>query len=412
MVVPAPAVSPVAAVEASELDARDHRLLGQQLDLFHLQPQAPGAVFWHPRGWTLFNLLIDHLRRHQQAAGYVEVNTPDLMDLALWQQSGHWDNFRQHMFTSLTQDERQMALKPMSCPGAVQLFAHGLKSWRDLPLRMAEFGKVHRYEPSGALMGLKRLRHFTQDDAHIFCTLAQMDGECQAMIQLLLAVYRDFGFDQVRIRLSTRPAQRMGSDALWDRLEAALSGTLQALGVAYEMNPGEGAFYGPKLEFVLTDAIGRDWQCGTLQVDLILPERFDLGYIDAQGERVRPVMLHRAVFGSLERFMAVLLEHHDGTLPGWLAPLQAVLLPISARHAGHAAGVLALLQQQGLRVALDARAQTIALRVREHSLQRIPLMLVIGDQEVADGTLAVRSCRGERLGAHAPAAIVEWLRAH
>jgi threonyl-tRNA synthetase len=304
-----------------EAGKRDHRKLGAQLDLFHFDDSAPGSVFWHARGWTLFQQLIAYMRARQDEADYVEVNTPDVMDRGLWETSGHWFNYRDAMFTTTTEDERVFALKPMNCPGAVSLFAQGIKSYRDLPLRMAEFGKVHRYEPSGALHGLLRVRHFTQDDAHIFCTPAQMQDECARSIALVFAIYRDFGFDEVAVKLSTRPARRIGDDATWDALENSLSGALDRMGIAYRVNPGEGAFYGPKLEFVLRDAIGRDWQCGTLQVDLNLPERFDVHYVDEKDQRQRPVMLHRALFGSLERFTGILIEHYSGLFPLWLAPV-------------------------------------------------------------------------------------------
>lgn len=295
-----------------EAEKRDHRRLGQQLDFFHFQEEAPGSVFWHPKGWALFQSLINYMRARQEQAGYVEVNTPDVMDRALWETSGHWFNYRDNMFTTETEDGRIFALKPMNCPGAVSLFGHGLKSYRDLPLRMAEFGKVHRYEPSGALHGLLRVRHFTQDDAHVFCTEEQMGDECKEVVRLILDIYKDFGFDNVRIKLSTRPANRIGSDETWDKLEGALSTALEHMGMPYELFPGEGAFYGPKLEFVLRDAIGRDWQCGTLQVDMNLPERFDISYVAEDNSRKRPVMLHRALFGSLERFTGILIEHYTG----------------------------------------------------------------------------------------------------
>ena len=292
-----------------EAEKRDHRKLGRELDLFHFQEDGPGAVFWHPRGWVVFQELIAYMRRRQQRAGYVEVNTPDVMDRRLWEISGHWHNFRDHMFTTDTEDDRSLALKPMNCPGSVLLYRHGLKSYRDLPIRMSEFGKVHRYEPSGALHGLLRVRHFTQDDAHIYCTPQQMDAECREVVALVLDIYRQFGFENVRIKLSTRPDSRMGDDATWDLLEGALVQAVDSMGLDYRLNPGEGAFYGPKLEFVLRDAIGRDWQCGTLQVDMNLPERFGIEYVDEEGLRQRPVLLHRALFGSLERFTGILIEH-------------------------------------------------------------------------------------------------------
>ena len=381
-----------------EAGKRDHRKLGTQLDLFHFDDCAPGSVFWHPKGWTLFQQLIGYMRTRQEAADYVEVNTPDVMDRSLWETSGHWFNYREAMFMTTTEDERIFALKPMNCPGAVSLFAQGIKSYRDLPLRMAEFGKVHRYEPSGALHGLLRVRHFTQDDAHIFCTPAQMQDECASTIALVFAIYRDFGFDDVAVKLSTRPANRIGSDATWDQLEGALSGALDRMGIAYRINPGEGAFYGPKLEFVLRDAIGRDWQCGTLQVDLNLPERFDINYINEQGERERPVMLHRALFGSLERFTGILIEHYSGLFPLWLAPQQVVVLNISEGQGDYAAHVAGRLKQAGLRVGCDLGNEKIGYKIRQHTLQKVPYLLVVGEQEKAEGRVTLRSQAGENLG--------------
>lgn len=381
-----------------EAEKRDHRRLGQQLDFFHFQEEAPGSVFWHPKGWTLFQTLINYMRERQEQAGYVEVNTPDVMDRALWETSGHWFNYRENMFTTETEDGRIFALKPMNCPGAVSLFGHGLKSYRDLPLRMAEFGKVHRYEPSGALHGLLRVRHFTQDDAHVFCTEEQMGDECKDVVRLILDIYKDFGFDNVRIKLSTRPANRIGSDETWDKLEGALSTALEHMGMPYELFPGEGAFYGPKLEFVLRDAIGRDWQCGTLQVDMNLPERFDISYVAEDNSRKRPVMLHRALFGSLERFTGILIEHYTGALPLWLSPLQAVVLNISEKQADYAADVVKKLRSAGLRVEADLRNEKITYKIREHSLNRLPYQLVVGDKEKADGLVAVRTRGGQDLG--------------
>ncbi|MDF2395061.1 threonine--tRNA ligase [Pseudomonas sp. 3MA1] len=377
---------------------RDHRKLGQQLDLFHFDDCAPGSVFWHAKGWTLFQLLIGYMRQRQEQAGYQEVNTPDVMDRSLWETSGHWQNYRDHMFTTSTEDQRTFALKPMNCPGAVAIFGHGLKSYRDLPLRIAEFGKVHRYEPSGALHGLLRVRHFTQDDAHIFCTPEQMQDECARTIALVFDIYKEFGFDQVAVKLSTRPANRIGSDEVWDQLESALVGALQSMQIDYRLNPGEGAFYGPKLEFVLRDAIGRDWQCGTLQVDLNLPERFDISYIADNGERRQPVMLHRALFGSLERFIGILIEHHGGALPLWLAPQQVVVLNISEAQADYAWEISERLRRQGLRSSADLRNEKIGYKIREHSLQKVPYLLVIGDKEKAGGYVSLRSRNGEDLG--------------
>ncbi|MFJ3154359.1 threonine--tRNA ligase [Pseudomonas protegens] len=377
---------------------RDHRKLGQQLDLFHFDDCAPGSVFWHAKGWTLFQELIGYMRRRQEQAGYQEVNTPDVMDRSLWETSGHWQNYRDHMFTTTTQDQRTFALKPMNCPGAVAIFGHGRKSYRDLPLRIAEFGKVHRYEPSGALHGLLRVRHFTQDDAHIFCTPQQMQSECAATIALVFDIYKEFGFDQVAVKLSTRPDHRIGSDEVWDQLEEALVGALQSMHIDYRINPGEGAFYGPKLEFVLRDAIGRDWQCGTLQVDLNLPERFAISYIDERGERCQPVMLHRALFGSLERFIGILLEHHGGALPLWLAPQQAVVLNISEAQADYARAISDSLRRHGLRASADLRNEKIGYKIREHSLQKVPYLLVVGEKEKDGGYVSLRSRNGEDLG--------------
>ncbi len=393
-----------------EAGKRDHRKLGAQLDLFHFDDCAPGSVFWHPKGWTLFQQLIGYMRAQQERSDYVEVNTPDVMDRGLWETSGHWFNYREAMFTTTTEDERVFALKPMNCPGAVSLFAQGLKSYRDLPLRMAEFGKVHRYEPSGALHGLLRVRHFTQDDAHIFCTPAQMQDECASTIALVCAIYRDFGFDDVAVKLSTRPANRIGSDETWDQLEGALCGALDRMGIAYRINPGEGAFYGPKLEFVLRDAIGRDWQCGTLQADRNLPERFDIGYINEQGKRERPVMLHRALFGSLERFTGILIEHHSGLFPLWLAPQQAVVLNISEGQSDYAQSVLKALKRAGVRATVDLRNEKIGYKIREYTLQKVPYLLVVGDKEKAEGRVALRARAGEDLGSPPLADVIARLR--
>jgi threonyl-tRNA synthetase len=393
-----------------EAGKRDHRKLGAQLDLFHFDDCAPGSVFWHPKGWILFQQLIGYMRAQQERADYVEVNTPDVMDRGLWETSGHWFNYREAMFTTTTEDERVFALKPMNCPGAVSLFARGLKSYRDLPLRMAEFGKVHRYEPSGALHGLLRVRHFTQDDAHIFCTPGQMQDECASTIALVFAIYRDFGFDDVAVKLSTRPANRIGSDETWDQLEGALSGALDRMGIDYRINPGEGAFYGPKLEFVLRDAIGRDWQCGTLQVDLNLPERFDISYINEQDERERPVMLHRALFGSLERFTGILIEHYSGLFPLWLAPQQAVVLNISEGQADYAQSVLKALKRASIRAAVDLRNEKIGYKIREYTLQKVPYLLVVGDKEKAEGRVALRSRAGDDLGSLTLAEVIARLR--
>lgn len=381
-----------------EAEKRDHRKLGRQLDLFHFHEDAPGAVFWHPKGWTVFQELIGYMRQCQQRAGYVEVNTPDVMDRSLWEISGHWFNYRENMFTTKTEDDRVFALKPMNCPGSVLMFAQGLKSYRDLPLRMAEFGKVHRYEPSGALHGLMRVRHFTQDDAHIYCTEEQMAQECKDVVALVLDIYKDFGFDNVRIKLSTRPESRIGSDEVWDKLEAALADALENMGLEYTLFPGEGAFYGPKLEFVLRDAIGRDWQCGTLQVDMNLPERFDVSYVAEDNTRKRPVMLHRALFGSLERFVGILIEHHEGKFPLWLAPTQAVMMNITDKQADFVQDAVRQLQQAGIRTVADLRNEKIGFKIREHTMQRVPYLLVVGDREVETQSVAVRTRSGKDLG--------------
>jgi threonyl-tRNA synthetase len=393
-----------------EAAKRDHRKLGTQLDLFHFDECAPGAVFWHPKGWTLFQQLISFMRQQQDDAGYVEVNTPDVMDRGLWELSGHWMNYRDHMFTTTTEDERIYALKPMNCPGAVALYARGLRSYRELPLRMAEFGKVHRYEPSGALHGLMRVRHFTQDDAHIFSTQAQMQQECAQTIQLIFNIYRQFGFAEIKVKLSTRPENRIGSDENWDLLEGALQGALASQHIDYQINPGEGAFYGPKLEFVLCDAIGRHWQCGTLQVDLNLPERFDISFINEHNERERPVMLHRALFGSLERFIGILIEHYSGILPLWLAPVQIVVLSISEAQAEYAKTVLRLFKQAGFRAQLDIRNEKIGFKIREHTLQKVPYLVVLGEREMAESQLTLRSQAGENLGSFSHAEAIERLR--
>ena len=382
-----------------EAEKRDHRKLGRKLDLFHFSDEAPGSVFWHPKGWALFLKLIDYMRKRQEEAGYIEVNTPDVMDRSLWETSGHWFNYRENMFSTQTEDERVFALKPMNCPGSVSMFAQGLKSYRDLPLRMAEFGKVHRYEPSGALHGLMRVRHFTQDDAHVYGTEEQMEQECIDVVALVLDIYKDFGFEDIVIKLSTRPEKRIGSDEVWDKLEGALINALETMGLDYVLYPGEGAFYGPKLEFVLRDAIGRDWQCGTLQVDMNLPERFDISYVDESGGRdKRPVMLHRALFGSLERFIGILIEHYEGKFPVWLSPVQAAILTITDKQDSYVRDVEKRLKANGLRVISDLRNEKVGFKIREHTLQAVPYLLVVGDREVENGELAVRTQSGEDLG--------------
>jgi threonyl-tRNA synthetase len=373
-----------------EAEKRDHRRLGREMDLFHFQEEAPGSVFWHAKGWTMFQALINYMRRRQDAAGYLEVNSPDMMDKALWVKSGHWEKFGENMFTTVTPDERVYCCKPMNCPGHVQIFKHGLKSYRELPIKIAEFGKVHRYEPSGALHGLLRVRHFTQDDAHIFCTHEQITEECVKINDLMLSIYRDFGFEDVVIKFSDRPDNRVGSDEIWDKSEAALKTAVEAAGLDYELNPGEGAFYGPKLEYVLRDAIGRDWQCGTLQVDLNLPERLGAFYIGQDGEKYTPVMLHRAMFGSLERFTGILIEQHAGHFPLWLAPLQVVVATIVSDADDYAEKVLEALKKAGLRGEVDLRNEKINYKVREHSVAKVPVLFVCGKREAEEGTVSIR----------------------
>ena len=381
-----------------EAEKRDHRRIGRELDLFHMQEEAVGSVFWHPKGYTLWLAVESYMRERLAEAGYVEVKTPQLIDRVLWEKSGHWENYRPNMFIAES-EERILAVKPMNCPGHIQIFRQGIKSYRDLPLRMAEFGACHRNEPSGALHGLMRVRAFTQDDAHVFCTEDQIDSETRAFCELLLSVYRDFGFEEVRVKFSDRPAKRAGSDATWDKAEVALRHAIEAAGLPYTMNPGEGAFYGPKLEFVLRDAIGRDWQCGTLQVDFVLPERLGAEYIGEDGAAHRPVMLHRAVLGSLERFLGILIENHAGKFPAWLAPVQAVVLNITDGQAEYCRQATEFLKNQGLRVEMDLRNEKVGFKIREHTLQRVPYLLVAGDREAGSGSLAVRTRSGKDLGA-------------
>ena len=393
-----------------EAEKRDHRRIGRELDLFHLQEEAPGAVFWHPKGWAVFQSLIAYMRARQLPAGYQEVNAPELMDVSLWEQSGHLEKFGENMFLTKTPDERLYAIKPMNCPGHVQIFKHGQTSYRDLPIRLAEFGKVHRFEPSGALHGLMRVRAFTQDDAHVFCTEEQITTESVAITRLLLDIYRDFGFEDVRVKFADRPPKRVGEDAVWDRAEAALKAATAAAGIEYTLNPGEGAFYGPKLEFVLRDAIGRDWQCGTLQVDFNMPGRLGAYYIDEHSQKRTPVMLHRAIFGSLERFFAILLEHHAGRLPAWLAPVQAVVMGITERQDVYVKQITETLKNQGFRVESDLRNEKVGFKIREHTLQRVPYLLVAGDKEVAANLISVRTRSGKDLGTMTAETFAERLR--
>ena len=372
-----------------EAERRDHRRLGREMDLFHFQEEAVGMVFWHPKGWTLNRTLVDYMRREITRAGYVEVNTPQLVDRSLWEASGHWEKFRENMFT-VESDERTLALKPMNCPCHVQIFRHGLKSYRDLPLRMAEFGSCLRYEPSGALHGLMRVRGFTQDDAHIFCTEDQIDSESAAFCKLALGIYSDFGFDDVEIRFADRPTVRAGSDEVWDRAEAALRNAAEKASVAYTMNPGDGAFYGPKLDFYLRDTIGREWQCGTLQADFVLPERLDASYVGKDGARHRPVMLHRTILGSIERFTGMLIEQYAGAFPLWLAPVQIAVATITNAADGYGAEVQAALDAAGLRSILDTGSDKIGYKVRQHSVAKVPVILAVGKREIEERGVTIR----------------------
>ena len=376
--------------QIEEAEKRDHRKLGKEMDLFHFQEEAPGGVFWHPKGWQLFQSLINYMRLRQDRADYVETSTPELLDKSLWETSGHWEKFSENMFTTDPKEEKVFAIKPMNCPGAVEVYKQGLKSYRDLPLRMAEFGKVHRYEPSGALHGLMRVRAFTQDDAHIFCTEDQITEESKIVCDLILSIYKDFGFNDVRIKFSDRPEKRVGDDSVWDKAEEALKQAMEATGLEYTFNPGEGAFYGPKLEFVLRDAIGRDWQCGTLQVDLNLPGRLGATYVAEDGQKKVPVMLHRALFGSLERFAGILIEHYAGHLPLWLSPSQVVVATITSELDKYAFDVKDQLNKNGLRTEVDIRNEKIGYKIREHSNAKIPIILAVGKKEAEEKTVSVR----------------------
>jgi threonyl-tRNA synthetase len=373
-----------------EAEKRDHRRLGKEMDLFHLQEEAIGSVFWHPKGWELYRTIERYLRKRLEAAGYVEVKTPQLIDRSLWEASGHWEKFREHMFTAVSDDDRILAVKPMNCPAHVQIFRQGQTSYRDLPLRMAEFGNCHRNEPSGALHGLMRVRAFTQDDAHIFCTEDQINSETVIFCELLSSIYKDLGFEDFVVKFSDRPEVRAGTDETWDKAETALKEAVEITGIEYSLNPGEGAFYGPKLEFVLRDAIGRDWQCGTLQVDFVLPERLDASYIGEDDKRHRPVMLHRAVIGSFERFLAILIEHYGGRFPLWLAPVQIVVAPITSDADDYGRQVQATLKSAGLRTEIDLRNEKINYKIREHSLAKVPVIAVVGRREAEEGTVALR----------------------
>jgi len=387
--------------QLEEAEKRDHRKLGKQLDLFHMQDSMPGMVFWHPNGWTLWQEVEQYMRRKFRSHDYQEVRTPTIMDKTLWEKSGHWENYRDNMFTTASEN-RDYAVKPMNCPGHVQIFNHGLHSYRDLPLRLAEFGSCHRNESSGSLHGLMRVRGFTQDDAHIFCTEAQVQAEVSSFIVMLNEIYRDFGFNEVIVKLSTRPEKRVGSDETWDKAEAGLAAALQQNELAYDIQPGEGAFYGPKVEFTLKDSLGRLWQCGTIQLDFNLPVRLGAEFVDEDNTRRPPVMLHRAILGSMERFIGILIEHHAGAFPLWLAPTQAVLMNISQAQEEYVLEIGQLLRDAGIRVQLDLRNEKITRKIREHSLQKLPYQLIFGDKEVAGRLIAVRTRSGEDLGQMTP----------
>ena len=380
-----------------EAAKRDHRKLGREMDLFHFEPEyAPGAVFWHDKGYKVYRKLIEYMRKRQENNGYIEVSTPRVMDRCLWETSGHWEKYGAHNYSGQTEDKKWFCIKPMNCPGGLLVYKQGIRSYRDLPLRMAEFGKVNRYEASGSLMGLMRVREFTQDDAHIFCTPEQMEDECITTLKLIFDIYKDFGFDKVKIYLSTRPEKRIGSDEIWDLCEQSLANALTKHGYEYEINEGEGAFYGPKLEFILKDAIGREWQCGTIQVDMNLPQRFDISYIGEDGEKHQPVMLHRALFGSIERFLGILIENHAGKLPLWLSPEQVVVCPIVSDMDGYAEEVAAKLRAAGLYAKTDTRNEKITYKIREHSVAKIPVIAVVGAKEKENGTVTVRRLGSEK----------------
>ena len=373
-----------------EAEKRDHRKLGKEMDLFHFREESPGSVFWHQKGWSLFQKLISYMRAKQDQAGYNEINTPEILDRSLWEKSGHWDKFGENMYTSTTPDDKVFAIKPMNCPGCVQVFNQGLKSYRDLPLKMSEFGKVHRYEPSGALHGLLRVRAFTQDDAHIFCSEEQITQECLSVTNLILSIYNDLGFEKIILKYSDRPDKRVGDDKVWDKSENALLEAIKKTNLEYSVNKGEGAFYGPKIEFVLRDAIGRDWQCGTLQVDLNLPDRLGASYIDKDGSKKVPVMLHRALFGSLERFIGILIENYAGKLPFWISPLQSVVIPVSQDFDEYAKKVHNEVKKMGISSEVDLKNHNLNYKIREHSLKKIPLLLICGKKEVDSNTVTIR----------------------
>ena len=373
-----------------EADKRDHRKLGREMDLFHFQEESPGSVFWHKKGWDIFNELQSYLRKKQSDFGYEEINTPDMLDRSLWEKSGHWEKFKENMFTVKTEDKRIFALKPMNCPGCIQIFNQGIKSYKDLPIKISEFGKVHRYEPSGAVHGLMRIRSFTQDDAHIFCTEEQITEECISVTELILKIYKDFGFSDIKVNYADRPKKRVGNDQIWDKSEKALLNAIKKANLEYKVNKGEGAFYGPKIEFVLRDAINRDWQCGTVQVDLNLPERLNANYIDEKGNKQKPVLIHRAIFGSLERFIGILIEHYEGKFPFWLSPVQIVICPITDKFNDYGKGILDKLHTLGFKVELDNRNEKINYKIREHSYKKVPVLFIVGEKEKKNKSVTIR----------------------
>ena len=379
-----------------ESDKRDHRKLGREMDLFHFQEESPGSVFWHKKGWNIFNELQNYLRKKQSDSGYEEINTPDMLDRSLWEKSGHWEKFKENMFTVETEDKRTFALKPMNCPGCIQIFNQGIKSYKDLPIKISEFGKVHRYEPSGAVHGLMRVRSFTQDDAHIFCTEEQITEECINVTKLILEIYKDFGFSNIKVNYADRPKKRVGNDKIWDKSEKALLYAIKKTNVEYKINKGEGAFYGPKIDFILRDAINRDWQCGTVQVDLNLPERLNANYIDEKGNKQKPVLIHRALFGSLERFIGILIEHYEGKFPFWLSPVQVVVCPITDKFNAYAEEISKKLNTVGFKVEFDHRNQKINYKIREHSHKKVPVLFIVGEKEKNNKSVTIRELSVEK----------------
>ncbi len=396
--------------QIEEAEKRDHRKLGKEMDLFHFREESPGSVFWHEKGWNLFQKLVNYMRSKQRKAGYKEINTPEILDRSLWEKSGHWDKFKENMFTVEPDDGRVYALKPMNCPGCIQVFNQGIKSYKDLPIKISEFGKVHRYEPSGAVHGLMRVRSFTQDDAHIFCSEEQISDECNNLTKLILEIYKDFGFTDILINYADRPKKRVGSDKSWDKSEKALLSAIKKSKVDYTINKGEGAFYGPKIEFVLRDAIGRNWQCGTVQVDINLPERLGATYIDNKGNKKRPVLLHRALFGSLERFIGILIEHYEGKFPFWLSPLQIVVCPITDKFNKYGDKIFKKISSLGYKVELDSRNEKISYKIREHSLKKVPLIFIIGEKEMKSNSITIRELAVEKQTILSTEKVIEFLK--